>query len=178
MTNIFCYIKWYSMFSFTNILTDLKAVIAVFSARNRALTPLLVALWGRLARMQTRLERLLALWRAGMLPAARAPQVRGASGTQVGQRQVFPGSTAWLTRMLGYQVAVFGSQLRHLMTEQECAQFLAEVPQAGRILRPLLRMLSPDPLPEIIKRVVPDAVAEVAEMIGMVVPPESRILGA
>ena len=63
------------MFSFSNILRDLQAVIAAKAARERALTVLLVAVWGRVARMRTRLERLVALWRAGKLP-----KVRGASG--------------------------------------------------------------------------------------------------
>jgi hypothetical protein len=152
------------MFSFSQILTDLQAVIAVHAARNRALTVLLVALWGRIARMRTRLERLVALWRAG---------------TQAGARRVFPSKVAWLTRMLGYEVAAFGGQLRHLMTDAECVAFLAAVPQAGRILRPLLRMLSIDPLPEVIlpvRRAVPEAApvaepAEPAAMVGIVVSP-------
>ena len=166
------------MFSFSNTLSDLQAVIAVHSARKRALVPLLVAVWGRIARLKVRLERLVALWRAGMLPAARAPQVRGAAGTIARARPVFPSSVAWLTRMLGYEVAVFGSQLRHLMTEDECARFLEDCPQAGRILRPLVRMLSPDPLPEIIRRVVPVAVADMAEMVGIVGLVASQKLGA
>ena len=159
------------MISFSNILSDLQAVIAVHAARNRALTVLLVALWGRIARMRTRLERLVALWRAGKLPAARAPRVRGTTQRQVRTTQSFPASLGWLTRKLGYEAAVFGSQLRHLMTDAECAAFLEAVPQAGRILRPLLRMLSIDPLPEIIqivRRVVPVVAAEVVEMVGVV----------
>ena len=60
------------MFSFSNILSDLQKVIAAHAARNRALTVLLVAVWGRVARMRTRLERLVALWRAGKLPKPRA----------------------------------------------------------------------------------------------------------
>ena len=164
------------MFSFTNILTDLQKVIAVHSARNRALVPLLVALWGRIARMKVRLEKLVALWRAGMLPAARVASARRAVGTRVGVRQGFPNGTAWLTRMLGYEVAVFGSQLRHVMSEDECAQFLQDCPRARRILRPLVRMLSPDPLPEIIRRVVPVVVAEVVEMVGVVGLVESQKL--
>jgi hypothetical protein len=53
--------KYVQMFRFFNILTDLQAVIPVYAARNGALTVLLVALWGRIARMRTRLERLMAL---------------------------------------------------------------------------------------------------------------------
>jgi hypothetical protein len=165
------------MFSFSNILSDLQAVIAVHSARNRALSLLLVAVWGRIARMKTRLERLVALWRAGKLPKARAPQARGALVAGLGARKGFPTSTGWLTRMLGYEVAAFGGQLRHLMTDAECVAFLEAVPQAGRILRPLLRMLSIDPLPEVIVRVVPEA-GPVAEMVGIVVSPASHFLRA
>ena len=121
------------MFSFSNILTDLQAVIAVHAARNRALSVLLVAVWGRIARIRTRLERLVALWRAAKLPKARALQVRAAAGTQAGARRAFSSRVAWLTRMLGYEVAVFGSQLRHLLTDDECVAFLEAVPQARRI---------------------------------------------
>ena len=171
------------MFSFSNILSDLQAVIAVHAARNRALTVLLVALWGRIARMKTRLERLVALWRAGKLPPSRAPQVRGAVVAGLRARKGFPTPVGWLTRKLGYEVAVFGSQLRHLLTDEECVAFLEAVPQAGRILRPLLRMLSIDPLPEVIlsvRPVVPEAgpVAEPAEpisMVGIVVSPGPQI---
>jgi hypothetical protein len=51
------------MLNFGNILSDLQAAIAVVSARRRALTPLLVAVWGRIGRMRVRLERLVAMWR-------------------------------------------------------------------------------------------------------------------
>ena len=167
------------MFSFTNILSDLQKVIAAHAARNRALTVLLVALWGRVARMRTRLERLVALWRARKLPRPAAPRVRTARKRPTdGAKQVFPSSLAWLTRKLGYEAAVYGSQLRHLLTDAECVAFVEACPQAARILRPLLRMLSIDPLPEVIvkvKRAAPVA-ATVAEMVGVVVSPGFQIL--
>ena len=170
------------MFNFSGILSDLQAVIAAHAARNRALTGLLVAVWGRVARMRTRLERLVALWRAGKLPPAQAPRVRAAAARSAGARQVFPTTRNWLSRKLGYEVVGFGSQLRHLLTEAECVAFVEACPQAGRILRPLLRMLSGDPLPEVIvkmKRVVVVPVAApVVEMVGVVVSPDSQILRA
>ena len=169
------------MFIFSNILSDLQAVIAAHAARNRALTVLLVAVWGRVARMRTRLERLVALWRAGKLPPPRAARVRAVAPTPSGSKKpIFPTTRAWLSHKLGYEVVAFGSQLRHLLTDADCAAFLAAVPQAGRILRPLLRMLSGDPLPEVIhkaKRVVPEATL-VAEMLGVVVSPVSHFLRA
>ena len=168
------------MFSFSNILSDLQKVIAAHAARNRALTVLLVAVWGRVARMRTRLERLVALWRAGKLPTPRAPRVREAAAERDphGNKQVFPTGRNWLTHRIGYEAAAFGGQLRHLLTEAECVAFLEACPQAGRILRPLLRMLSGDPLPEVIlkmKRVAPQA-APAAEMVGVAVLPISQFL--
>ncbi len=166
------------MFSFSDILSDLQKVIAVHAARNRALTVLLVALWGRIARMRTRLERLVALWRAGMLPEPVAAQVREATERSAGTKPAFPSSLAWLTRKLGYEVAVYGSQLRHLMTDAECAAFLEACPQARRMLRPLLRMLSIDPLPEVLGGVKPEpGVAPSVDRVGVVVPPGFQFSG-
>ncbi len=99
------------MFYLSNILIDLQAVIAARAARDRALTVLLVALWGRVARMRARLERLVALWRAGALPVARARQ-----------------GAARVARVRA-----------------------ARGQQAGRIFRPLLRMLTPDAVPEVVR---------------------------
>jgi hypothetical protein len=79
--------------------------------------------------------------------------------------------------MVGYDAAAYGSQLRHLLTDAECAAFLELVPQAARILRPLLRMLSIDLLPQVIRRVVPEA-APIAEMDGIAVPPVIKFLWA
>ena len=41
------------------------------------------------------------------------------------------------------------SQLRHLLRDAEFAAFLAAAPQAGRLLRPLCRMLGIGPDPDI-----------------------------
>ena len=142
---------------FAPILRGLQAVIAVRAARDRTLTVLLVALCGRIARMGTRLERLVGLWRAGKLPLARAPRAARAAkpGDKLRVKPAYPTAPAWLLRKLGWEVASYGSQLRHLLSEAECAEFLAAVPQAGRILRPLLQMLSVDPLPEVLRKARP-----------------------
>ena len=138
------------MFNFSAILSDLQAAIAARAARDRNLTVLLVAVWGRIARMRARLERLVALWRAGTLPVPRAPRAR--QPAKSAPRPAYPTAPAWLLRRLGHEVAAYGSQLRHLLTDKECVAFLAAVPQAGRILRPLLGMLSVDPLPEAVRK--------------------------
>ena len=127
------------MKNFTAILSDLQAAIAVVAARERHLTVLLVAVWGRIARMRLRLERLIALWRAGMLPPPRKSRA-GEARTSIRQKSVFPTSPAWLVVTVR-EAGAFGSQLEHLLSQAECVEFLAAVPQAGRILRPLCRML-------------------------------------
>ena len=167
------------MNNFAAILRGLQAVIAARAARDRTLTVLLVAVWGRIARMGTRLERLVALWRAGTLPKSRTARVRTA-GKRAAKKPTFPTARAWLVRKLGYEAVAYGSQLQHLLTDKECVAFLEAVPQAGRILRPLLRMLSGDPLPEVVRkaaRVVPVA-APVAALEGGVVVPVSHFFGA
>ena len=170
------------MKKFSLFLTHLQAAIAARAARDRALTVLLVALWGRLARMRTRMERLIALWRAGKLPAPLPSRAKRARDHAVGtpQKIRFPTAPGWLRRKLGYDVAAFGSQLHHLLTEDECAAFLTACPQAARILRPLLRMLTAAPLPNLVRRSKPTmpALAEMADMVGQTVPPAPQFLDA
>ena len=127
------------MLNFTFVLTGLQAAIAVVAARERHLTVLLVAVWGRIGRIATRLERLIALWRAGMLPTPRASH---AGGTRVGVRKPseLPTVPAWLLVAVR-EAAPHGAQLESLLSRDECVAFLAAVPQARRMLRPLCRML-------------------------------------
>ena len=129
------------MFSFSHILSGLQAAIAVVSAREHALTALLVAVWGRIGRIRTRLERLIALWRAGMLPQPRAPR-SGRRGLPTGEKpvSVFPTTPAWLVAAVR-QAAPLGAQLEQMLSQEECVRFLAEVPQARRLLGGLCRML-------------------------------------
>ena len=168
------------MFSFSSILSDLQAAIAARAARDRTLTVLLLAVWGRIARMRGRLERLVALWRAGILPAPRPPRARKPAKST--SRPAYPTGPDWLLRTLGYEAVAVGLQLRHLLTEAECGAFLAAVPQAGRVLRPLLRMLGADPLPEVLYKpaVVPAVAASACGVESAVVAsaPDFRFLGA
>ena len=129
------------MFTFTHILTGLQAAIAVVSAREHALTALLVAVWGRIGRIRTRLERLIALWRAGMLPQKRAPRA-GLRGLPMGEKLIsaFPAAPAWLVAAVR-EAAPLGAQLEQMLSQDECIRFLAEVPQARRLLGGLCRML-------------------------------------
>ena len=170
------------MMTFTSILTDLQAAIAVVAARERALTVLLVAGWGRIAQIRGRLERLVALWRAGQLPATRASRA-GQTRKITERKPGFPSTAGWLLGPV-QAAGAYGSQLQHLLSSSECAAFLAAVPQAGRILRPLLRMLVVGAKPVKLRAVAPvwgaatantEAVARPA-LSGLVLGPGGRFL--
>ena len=159
------------MFSFSNILSDLQAVIAAHAARNRALTVLLVAVWGRVARMRTRLERLVALWRAGTLPKVRAPRVGRVGAT--GMRVRLPTGPAWLLDYVR-EAGGFGAQIENLLTQEAFAAFVAAVPQAGRVLQPLCRMLGVGV--RVARAPVPKKVWGVP-VVGPVIAPAGLVMG-
>ena len=138
------------MFTFSAILTNLRAAIAARAARDRALTALLVLVWGRISRAAGRLERLIAHWRAGTLPKARG--ARAKREAVAGVRPGLPTGRAWLVVRV-QETAAFGSQLQHALSEPEWAAFLAAAPQAGRILRPLCRMLGVEVVPAALREV-------------------------
>jgi hypothetical protein len=50
--------------------------------------------------------------------------------------------------LLRYRLVHFVAPLRELLDDPEMRALLAASPQAGRLLRPLWRKLTPDPLPE------------------------------
>ncbi len=170
------------MFTFSHFLTALQAAIAVVSARDRSLTALLVAVWGRVGRARVRLERLIALWRAGMVPkvrvrASRAGELRSAPEVQ---RVGLPSQRGWLIPRM-QQAAMFGGMLEALLTQEECVRFLDEVPQARRIVRVLQRMLvvPPGKSPPKVKREMvwpPAAWQEAVRQAGMSVGPAGRLI--
>ncbi len=127
------------MLTFTSILTELQAAIAVVAARERALTVLLVTVWGRIARIRGRLERLIARWRAGIVVPARKSRA-GEARISVRAGAALPTAPGWLLVQVG-AAASYRGQLEHLLSQAEYAEFLAAVPQASRILRPLCRLL-------------------------------------
>ena len=165
------------MINFTAILSDLQAAIAVVAARDRALTVLLVAVWGGIGRMRGRLGRLIARWRAGTLPAprkSRAGEVRGAPSIRI----AFPTAPAWLLVRVRAAVAA-RSQVEHLLAQAEYVAFLAAVPQARRILRPLCRMLGIGVAPSRVKKPrpvweMPRDAPGVAQA-GLVIGPDGRV---
>jgi hypothetical protein len=136
------------MIVWTTIFSDLRAAIAQKAAPYRGtVNALLCLVYHRIGRIQLRLERLIAHWRAGTLPKPRKP--RPGRARKPTERPKFLTSRAWLA-VHGCEIRGYAAQLdRLLTTDPEWAEFLKAVPQAGRILRPLCHMLAIDPPAEI-----------------------------
>ena len=163
------------MINFSALLTHLHAAIAVVAARERHLTVLLVAVCGRIGRMRTRLERLVARWRAGRLLAPRKSRAGAVRRPSVRVPSIIPRTPAWLLVAVR-EAASVRSQLEHLLSDAECEAFLAAVPQAGRILRPLCRMLGIGEKPQVPGR-KPRAVWQAPRPAPVMVAPAGLVLG-
>ncbi len=112
-----------------------------------------VAVWKRGRKFQQRFLALYARWKAGTLPKPRvrkstsprpSPQSgEGACGAGgAGAAGLLPRAFAWLHRMLPSSAATLGSGVESLIHEHpEMKAFVAEVPQAGRMLRPICKMV-------------------------------------
>ena len=97
-----------------------------------------VLLWHRLGRMTNRLQALFTSWQAGTLPAprpARAP--RPYIPRAIPRLPTTPG---WINARIA-EAAPCAGTLHYLFQEPGLPGFLAAIPQAGRLLRPLCRAL-------------------------------------
>ncbi len=122
------------------------ALAVLVAARFRTLgVPHTVLLWGRLKRAIDRINHLMARLAAGRLrpsrPRSRPPAPPLPLPPAVPRPPGLPRTELWLVRELGYMAAGYGSQLEALLNDSETAALLAAAPSAGRILRPLCRML-------------------------------------
>jgi hypothetical protein len=137
------------------ILATLAALIARRFLREPALASLIVPLWSRLQRAARRFERLMARLAAGTL---RKPHHSGPGGPHR-SADVLPTGRGWLVRALGPEAAACATQLETLLAEPAAAELLALAPTAGRILRPLARMLAIGafaPRPRPVRAAAPD----------------------
>ena len=136
---------------FRTILKGLQAVIGIVLTKERHREPILTRIYLHLNRTLARFEKLVANWQNNTLPKPRQraprPTRPGAgalrpSPARTGTTPRLPTSRAWLIRNVDhYNFRGHASQLQHFLASPECVAFLAEVPRAGRILRPLARSL-------------------------------------
>jgi hypothetical protein len=119
------------------IMAALAAIVARRFLREPRFAALIVPLWTRLTRAARRFERLMARLAAGRPARPRRP---GHGGPHTSA--ALPTGRFWLIRALGHEAAACASQLEALLAEPAAAELLALAPAAGRILRPIARMLA------------------------------------
>ena len=136
------------------ILAVLRTGIARCAAGNPASATLLDTLHRRIGRMAARFERLFARWQAGTLPSqtgatprpSRAGQTRPNRATRP-PRDRLPSRRLWLFHVAQPPAGIAQSHLRHWMAHPDLPAFLEAAPQAGRLLRPLCRLVGLDAQP-------------------------------
>ena len=138
---------------FTLFINQVKRTMGEVMLYRHDTTPLAMLLWEYLSTTLRRLTALHARFAAGKLAAA--PRARRPLAERVAAEcpraeprpsGIPPGPV--LMTVFG---AGFDGILQALLDDPEMRALLAASPQAGRILRPLWRKLSPRPLPEVLR---------------------------
>ena len=125
----------------TLVVQALRAAIAAHAARDRATVAVAWLVWPYLNRLAARFAALALRVQAGKPAVApRATRPRAAPETPRSRSPGLPRGFAWLARFAPGILPLRG-QVCHLLGDPELAALLAAAPQAGRILRPLCRML-------------------------------------
>jgi hypothetical protein len=123
---------------FTQITAFLREAIARAAARNRVHAPVLVLAWARIGRMLARFQRLFDRWRDGTLPSPRPS--RPNQPRRPGPAPRLPGGL-WFPALVP-EFSTAAVRLEAFLADPTMVDFLAACPQAGRILRPLCRLLA------------------------------------
>ena len=120
---------------------------AVFT-RDRSTAPLTLLVQARLRRLSARFAALVARVEAGTLRPARARvTVQGSRAPRVGSPGGMPREFGWLCRLMPEGNLYAGMLEEQIRSDVELVALLAKAPQAGRLLRPVLRMMG-RPVPE------------------------------
>ncbi len=137
------------------IVAGMIAVVARRFLRDPQFSAVIVPLCGWLGRAVRRFGRVVARPAvARFRPVAVATVVATAVATVDARparavarvRVRLPGGKGWLVRALGWEMAGYGSQFEAWLAEPEVQALLARLPAAGRVLRPLCRMLGVAPV--------------------------------
>lgn len=129
------------------VLGPLRAAVAAWGERGLMTRVLLFLAYGRLGEVLRRFERLVVRYEAGRLwrrvprVGAAPVSVRTAAVAAEAPGVVSPREFGWLVRIMGWRAAGYRSQLEHLLQQPPMVALLTAFPQAGRVLRPVCRML-------------------------------------
>jgi len=131
---------------FARIIDGLCGAVAARAHKNALARPLLVLLYYRLRRMVVRLASLAGRVRSGTLPAPARRRAASSRPRTAPPAPRLPRGFVWVPRLVP-EANGYASQLQHLLADPAMVALLAAAPQAGRILRPLCRMLGIRPPP-------------------------------
>jgi len=139
----------YPALSVSTVVAAVRARVGDWGLAGLLDVALAMLTYRRIGRIGQRIERLLVRFRAGTL--WRMPErtgvfraVAAAGGRRVVPGLVLPCRFGWLVRAAAWRAAVYGGQLQAVLEQPEMVELLKAAPQAGRILRPLCRMLLVD----------------------------------
>ena len=123
---------------FAMIMAGLGALVARRFLKMPHLSGFTVLLFSRLSRAARRFHRAL----TGPQAKVRARRARtDQAGTARTRPLALPSGRGWILRELGWEAAAFLTYLEALLAEIETQAALVAAPRAGRILRPICRML-------------------------------------
>jgi len=123
--------------AFGEIVGGLAAVLVRLLLRRPDLVALTVPLWRWLNASVRRLERAA----TGPMPARVRVTAKRVACARAVPAVRLPSRRAWLLRAFGWEVAAYGAQLQHLLSQDAMQALLRERPAVGRILRPICRVL-------------------------------------
>ncbi len=121
------------------------------------IVPLIIPICAHFSRLMARFERLVARLAAGWRPSqtARAPRPAG-SPRAPRPPSPLPRRFGWLV-VFTHGATAYAGHLQVLLAEPGIADLLAAAPSAGRLLRPLCRMLGIRPGPPLAEAAPPPA---------------------
>jgi hypothetical protein len=114
------------------------------------------AIWNRVRRFEREFCALYAMWKAGTLPPLRSSESSAVKRLDRGERREapregtgavkLPRGFAWMHKILPMSAGTLLGGVESLLLERaEMKAFVAEVPQAGRMLRPICTMVGMKP---------------------------------
>jgi hypothetical protein len=164
------------------IMYSLREIIGTHAGRHPASVAVITLLWSYLHRVEKRFAALARRVEAG--GAAGAPARTSAAslaprlpqfGPPCPRRPGLPTKFCWLILLVPYHAACIAGQVRHLLMDPEMAALFAAAPQAGRIFRPLCRMLGIAPErglpPELFRPPVPRRLPTAPDACGSALTP-------
>jgi hypothetical protein len=132
------------------VIRALRGALGGWGLRGLLSQVLVMLLYRRLGGICGQMERLSQRFQAGKLgrltgrKRTLAVPAEAEERRRVGPRQVLPRRFGWLVWAASYHAAGYGSQLQAILGTPEMIALLTAAPQAGRILRPVCRMLAVD----------------------------------